>query len=194
MDSKEFAAKYLDQCLETLKSLPLDEIAEMIDTLDQARKRGSQVFLCGNGGSAGTASHMANDLGKGSSAIPDGKRFRVISLVDNIPWITALANDLDYSEVFQEQLKNLAQAGDILVAISGSGNSPNVIKAVQWSNDNGLTTIGLTGVPGGKLVNLCRFPIQVNSSHMGQIEDGHFLIQHLVGYFFMEELSKSAKE
>jgi len=187
MDPKEYTSKYLDLSIAALKELPLDAVSSLIQLLDEARRSGRTIFLCGNGGSAGTASHFANDLGKGASCGTNRSRFRVMSLVDNIPWMTALANDLDYSEIFVEQLINFAQPGDVLIAISGSGNSPNVLKAVRWANSSGLTTVGLTGLPGGELVRLAQHPIQVNSNHMGRIEDGHFLIQHLVGYFFMEQ-------
>jgi len=110
----------------------------------------------------------------------------VLALTDNVSWITALANDTDYAQIFVEQLKNYASPDDILISFSGSGNSPNVLEAVQWANENSLVTVGVTGRPGGKLGEMARYPIFVESSHMGHIEEGHFLIQHLVGYYFME--------
>lgn len=171
--------------LSALERISEVDVTKLIELLATARDAGSQIFVCGNGGSAATASHFANDLGKGAS-YGRQKRFRVLALTDNVSWITALANDGDYSEIFVEQLKNYARPDDLLIAFSGSGNSPNVIRAIEWANDNGLSTVGITGRPGGKLGQLARYPIFVESSHMGHIEEGHFLIQHMVGYYFME--------
>jgi len=176
---------YKQACLAVLDKIPEAEIARLIEVLASAKDEGKQVFLCGNGGSAATASHLATDLGKGAS-LGREKRFRVLSLTDNMPWITALANDTDYSMVFLEQLRNYARAGDVLVCFSGSGNSPNVLRAVEWANSNGLITIGVTGRPGGKLGEIAQHPVFIESSHMGLIEDGHFVVQHMLGYYFME--------
>ena len=185
MNQLDYLKEYKRRSIETLSLIPEQEVAHLIDYLREARKQGKQVFVCGNGGSASTSSHLANDLGKGAS-LRGPERFRVISLTDNIPWITALANDLDYNQIFVEQLKNYAEPGDVLVAISGSGNSKNVLEAVRWANDNGLISIGLTGRPGGELGNLAKSVVFVESTHMGRIEEGHFLIQHMIGYYFME--------
>lgn len=182
---EDYIKTYRQSCLAILERISCQEIAGLIRLLAEARQDNRQILLCGNGGSAATASHFANDLGKGASC-GRKRRFRVLSLTDNVAWMTALANDLDYSEIFVEQLKNHAQPGDLLLAFSGSGNSPNVLRAVEWSNQNSLLTVGITGRPGGKLGQIARYPIFVESSHMGHIEEGHFLIQHLVGYYFME--------
>jgi D-sedoheptulose 7-phosphate isomerase len=187
MKEESYIQEYLIEAGRVFQSIPVETVAEVIRALAAAREKGAQIFTCGNGGSAATASHMANDLGKGASLIPVNSRFKVHSLVDNLSWITALANDLDYSEIFVEQIRNFARPGDILIAFSGSGNSANVIKAVEYANENGLTTIGLTGIPGGKLLKLAQIPVQAQTPHMGRIEDTHFLIQHLIGYFFMEQ-------
>ncbi|RPI22044.1 MAG: SIS domain-containing protein [Acidobacteria bacterium] len=184
-NSLAYIKQYKRKCAEVLEKIPDEVVARLIGLLGKARDDGKQVFLCGNGGSAATASHFATDLGKGAS-LGREKRFRVLSLTDNLPWITAMANDTDYSRIFVEQLRNYAQPGDLLVAFSGSGNSPNVIAAVDWANQNGLETVGITGRPGGKLGQLARLPIFVESSHMGFIEDAHFVIQHMAGYYFME--------
>jgi D-sedoheptulose 7-phosphate isomerase len=143
------------------------------------------VFVCGNGGSAATASHFAAGLGKDSSRGRD-KKFRVLSLTDNVPWITSLANDADYSAIFVEQLENFAEVDDVLIVFSGSGNSPNVVRAIEWANDNGLVTIGITGRPGGRVGEIAQCPVFVESSHMGHVEEAHFLIQHLLSYYFEE--------
>ncbi len=184
-DACDYLKNYKQACLEVLDKIPETEIARLIQVLATARDQGKQVFLCGNGGSAATASHLATDLGKGASLGRD-KRFRVLALTDNVPWITAMANDTDYSMIFVEPLKNYAGSGDVLVCFSGSGNSPNIVRAVEWANANGLVTIGLTGRPGGRLGELAQYPVFIESSHMGLIEDGHFVIQHMLGYYFME--------
>lgn len=181
----EYVKNYKQACLAVLDKIPEAQIARLIEVLAVAKEEGRHVFLCGNGGSAATASHFATDLGKGAS-LGREKRFRVLSLTDNVPWITALANDTDYSMIFLEQLKNYASAGDVLICFSGSGNSPNVVQAVEWANLNGLITIGVTGRPGGKLGEIAHHPVFIESAHMGLIEDGHFVIQHMLGYYFME--------
>ncbi|MEE8348049.1 MAG: SIS domain-containing protein [Acidobacteriota bacterium] len=184
-DSLDYLKSYKQTSTEVLRKISDQEVAGLIELLGKARENHQQIFLCGNGGSAATASHLANDLGKGASWGKD-KRFRVLALTDNISWITALANDTDYSQIFVEQLKNYATPDDLLVAFSGSGNSPNILEAIQWANQNQLVTVGVTGRPGGQLGQLAHHPIFVESSHMGRIEEGHFLIQHLVAYYFME--------
>ena len=183
--SIDYLKAYKEHSVDILQTIAEEDVAQLIELLDTARTIHGQIFLCGNGGSAATASHLANDLGKGASWGRD-QRFRVLALTDNVSWITALANDTDYSQIFVEQLKNYAQPNDLLVAFSGSGNSSNILEAVKWANENDLLTVGITGRPGGKLGQMARHPIFVESSHMGHIEEGHFLIQHLVGYYFME--------
>ncbi len=184
-DRSDFLKSDKEKSLAALEKISENDVAQLIELLFAAREAGRQIFLCGNGGSAATASHFANDLGKGASWGHD-KRFRVLALTDNVSWMTALANDTDYSQIFVEQLKNYARPEDVLIAFSGSGNSPNVLEVVQWANQNSMLTVGITGRPGGKLGELARYPVFVESSHMGHIEEGHFLIQHLVGYYFME--------
>ena len=176
---------YKAQALATMDAIPEKQIAILIELLTQIRREGRQIFVCGNGGSAASASHLANDLGKGASVGRD-LRFRVLSLTDNIPWITALANDASYAEIFVDQLRNFARPGDLFLAFSGSGNSPNIIQAIEWAEEKGLLTVGVTGKQGGRLGQIARYPIFVESSHMGHIEEAHFLILHLVSYYFME--------
>ncbi len=178
---------YLSQSLETLRELPLDGVARTIALLEEARQAGRHIFVCGNGGSAATASHFANDLGKGAS-LHRSRRFKVLALTDNVSWLTALANDLDYSQVFVEQLRNFAEPGDLLLAFSGSGQSPNVLRAVEWANANGLITIGFSGGRPNRLAALSQVSLQVRSEHMGRIEEAHFLMQHLIGYYLMEQV------
>ena len=185
VDIKSYVAAYKKNSLRVLEGVPEDLVADLASRLESARRNGRQIFVCGNGGSAASASHLANDLGKGAS-YGRSPRFRVLSLTDNIPWISAVANDYDYDQVFVEQLRNYGRSGDLLLAFSGSGNSPNVINAVGWANRNGIGTVGITGRSGGKLSQCARHVIRVDSSHMGHIEEAHFLILHLVSYFFME--------
>ena len=180
----DYIRGYKAESLRVLDQISEADLVQFVALLGQARSAGNQVFVCGNGGSASTASHLANDLGKGAS-LGREQRFRVLALTDNISWITALANDMDYSKIFLEQLKNYAQPGDLLVVLSGSGNSPNVLEAVGWANENQMYTIGLTG-SSGELGRLAQHTIRVDSTHMGHIEEAHFLIQHLISYFFME--------
>ncbi len=185
-EASAYIASYKARALATMETIPEEQIATLVELLAQVRREGRQIFVCGNGGSAASASHLANDLGKGAS-VGRSLRFRVLALTDNIPWITALANDSTYAEIFVEQLRNFARPGDLLIAFSGSGNSPNIIKAVEWAEKEEVLTVGVTGQPGGRLGRIARYPIFVESSHMGHIEEAHFLILHLVSYYFMED-------
>jgi D-sedoheptulose 7-phosphate isomerase len=153
--------------------------------LKTALEEERQVFTCGNGGSAANASHFATDLGKGASD-KLGKRFRVLSLNDNVSWMTALGNDYAYDEVFVGQLQNYARPGDLLLVMSVSGNSPNVVKVVEWANAHDLHTIALVGGRRGKLAELARDVIVIGDEHYGRVEDCHMHICHLLCYAFME--------
>jgi D-sedoheptulose 7-phosphate isomerase len=157
-----------------------------VEVLDAARERGSTIFLIGNGGSAATASHMANDIGldvlKKSG---DARAFRVLSLTDSVPMLTAIANDEGYENVFLRQLRILYRPGDVLVAISASGNSPNVVAAAEWVRKEGGAVLGLTGFDGGRLRGLCDVAIHVETPKgaYGPVEDVHMIMDHLVaGY------------
>lgn len=185
VDPTLYVRLYRQKSVSVLGKIPDGAIATLIEVLDAARCENRQVFVCGNGGSASTASHFAAGLSKEGSWGRE-RRFRALSLTDNISWLTALANDTDYAEVFVEQLKNHAQTGDVLVVFSGSGDSENVVRAVTWANENGLNTVGISGKTGGRLSKLVQHKILVDSTHMGHIEEAHFLIQHLITYFFME--------
>ncbi|MGH9339279.1 MAG: SIS domain-containing protein [Acidobacteriota bacterium] len=185
MEPTTYVQAYKKRFLGIMDQISDADMAQLIESVREARDANRQIFVVGNGGSASTASHFATDLGKGAS-LGRERRFRVLSLTDNIAWITAMANDTDYSQIFVEQLKNYAQPGDLLLAFSGSGNSPNIVRTVEWANENGLLTYGMTGRPGGKLGQTAQRTLFVESSHMGHIEEGHFLIQHLVGYYFIE--------
>lgn len=179
--------KYLTDLQTTISALDPVQIKAARDRIAALRERGGQLILCGNGGSAATASHLANDLGKGASYGRSGPRFRVLALTDNVPWMTALANDVGYDVVFSEQLRNLGQAGDVLLAISGSGNSPNILEAVKVAHEIGMEVIGWTGFGGGELAGVADLAIIADSHHMGRVEDIHTILMHVVCYYFMEE-------
>ena len=178
---------YVADLKTALDALDVGEIKAVRDRIATVRERGGTLFLCGNGGSAATASHLANDLGKGASYGRPGRRFRVVALTDNVPWITALANDVGYESIFAEQLRNLGRPGDMLLAISGSGNSPNILGAVDAARELGMEVIGFTGFGGGRLAPACDLAVVAPSHHMGRVEDVHTVLMHLICYYFMEE-------
>ncbi len=181
-----FVENYIAQNLTLLKSLDAREIARIIAEFEKARDARKRIYAIGNGGSASTASHFVNDMGKGAS-IGRETRFKTIPLTDNVEWMTALSNDLCYEDVYVEQLKNFAEPGDVLLAISGSGNSENVLRAVRYANEVGCITIGFTGFEGGKLRELVQHCVVIPSDHMGRIEDMHLILQHMICYYFMEQ-------
>ncbi len=182
----EHLTQYMRDLQRAMVALDLQAVRRLRDACAEVRAHHGRIFVCGNGGSAATASHMANDLGKGASY---GRtlRFRALALTDCVPWLTALANDASYSEVFAEQLRNFAEPGDLLIAISGSGNSPNVLRAVEVARQIGLRTAGLTGFGGGQLASQVDLPVVVDSHHMGRVEDVHLIVVHLICYYFMEQ-------
>lgn len=177
--------QYLRGVIDVLEHLPVSVVDEVVDRLFQAYRQDCAVYLFGNGGSAALASHAACDLGKGTIS-PGKKPFRVVSLTDNVSLITAWANDTSYENIFAAQLRPFIQAGDIAFAISGSGNSPNVINALQAARDGGAATIGLTGFRGGKMKALCDLCITVPSENMQHIEDSHLCIMHAVFLAFRQ--------
>jgi D-sedoheptulose 7-phosphate isomerase len=161
------------------------QVEQAIEWLREARDAGRTIFVCGNGGSASTASHFACDIVKGASYQRE-KRFRIMALTDQMPTISAYSNDVGYEVVFLEQLKNFAEPQDVLIAISGSGNSPNVLRAVEYANGLGCKTIAMTGRDGGKLGPMAQLQIHVPTPHMGRIEDVHMIVCHMICYRFME--------
>ncbi len=180
-----FPEQYKAQLLDTIQALDTDKIQQAIGVLAKARDEGRRIFTCGNGGSASAASHFATDMVKGASFGRD-KRFRIMALTDSLPTITAYSNDVCYECVFVEQLKNFAERGDVVIAISGSGNSPNVLQAIEYAKSIGCRTIALTGRDGGKLGPMADLNLQVAHPHMGRIEDAHLIMLHMIGYYFME--------
>jgi len=181
---QNFADDYLKKLKRILDQLDREGIEKATDLIMEAYKAGRQIFIFGDGGSASTASHFACDLSKGTlQRVYDEKerRFRVISLTDNVALMTALANDLSFDDIFIQQLRNLVQKNDVVIAISGSGNSPNVIKALKYAREQGAKTIGFLGFKtGGKAAKLVDVPIIVQSNHYGRIEDAHLILEHLI--------------
>jgi len=172
---------YLSRTFETLLAVPPAGLDALVATLHRAREGEHTVFTCGNGGSASAASHLAQDLSKGT-LLPNCPRMRVVCLCDSLPSITAWANDEGYEHVFAEQLKSLGRPGDVLIAISGSGNSKNVLHAVTAAHHLGLRTWGITGFDGGTLLTLAHRCIHVACDDMGMVEAAHGVIFHwLIG-------------
>jgi len=181
--------RYLDEVRHTLSMLPLDRVRHAADELLCAHARGSTVFTLGNGGSAATASHFSCDLAKGTIS-PARPRFRVIALTDSVPQMTAWSNDVAYEEVFAELLRGLMRQDDVIVAFSGSGNSANVLRAVELARSKGGTSIGFTGFAGGRLKGLVDIPVVVPCDSLKQIEDVHLILCHLITSLIREELER----
>jgi D-sedoheptulose 7-phosphate isomerase len=182
-------AYYLERLSDSLKEIQAEDVAELGDILYRAYHMGSSVFVVGNGGSASTASHMAADLAKNTIG-PHMTRFRVMSLNDNMSLVTALANDDGYENVFREQLVNLIRPGDVLIAISASGNSPNVLRAIEYANSRNAVSIGLLGFDGGRALHLVDRAIHVQSRDYGVIEDAHLILNHILVEYFQRRLAE----
>ena len=180
-----FLASYKSSVLQAVETVDLGKLEEVIRILREAREQGRSIFVCGNGGSAATASHFACELVKGAS-YGRTARFRVISLSDSVSTITAYANDVDYACAFTEQLKNFAQAGDVVIAFSSSGNSPSVVRAVEYGNSTGCRTIAFSGREGSALGRAAQLNLQVPHPHLGRVEDAQFIMAHMICYYFME--------
>jgi len=160
-------------------------VAELVSKLRAALREERNIFVFGNGGSAANASHFATDLGKGASD-KTGRRFRIVSLNDNVSWMTALANDRSYEDVFIGQLQNLGRAGDLVLSLSVSGNSPNCVKALTWAKQNGLHTVALVGARRGRMAEIADQVMVIPDTHYGRVEDAQMTICHLLCYAFME--------
>jgi D-sedoheptulose 7-phosphate isomerase len=179
---------YLDRLRVAIDTLPRDRIMELGELLFRAYRDGKHVFTLGNGGSASTASHMAADLAK-NTIEPNMRRFRILSLNDNTVLLTALANDLGYENIFSEQLKNLIRAGDVLIVITASGNSPNVLNAIRYAQERSAEVAAIVGFGGGHAAGLADLAIVVRSDHYGIVEDVHLVINHIMVDYFKERLS-----
>ncbi|HXI83784.1 MAG TPA: SIS domain-containing protein [Verrucomicrobiae bacterium] len=190
----EFAKDYIKGLKDVLDRIPLEPVDEIIQAIELAQNNRQQVFVIGNGGSAATASHMMNDLCKGTlghKGDAPWPRLRVIALTDNVSLMTAWANDTDYNHIFSEPLKNLAERGDLLVAISASGNSPNILAAVEAAKQIGVKVIGLTGFGGGKLAKLADISFVVPSDGYGPVEDVHMILDHIITGYLYEKLKET---
>ena len=180
-----YLTQYLRAQKEALDSIPVEEVAQIIQKFGEALREDRQIFVFGNGGSAANASHFITDLGKGASdKLP--RRFRCLSLNDNVAWLTALGNDYAYEDVYLGQLQNYARPGDLVLVMSVSGNSPNLVKAVEWARKQGVYTIALVGGKRGKLAELADQTLVIDSTHYGRVEDAHMGICHMICYAFME--------
>ena len=166
-----FPLLYKTDLLRAIETVDLERVNQAIEILRKAREEDRRIFVC--------------DMVKGAS-YKRSKRFRIMALTDSLPTITAYSNDVNYDCVFVEQLKNFAEPGDVVMAISGSGNSPNVLRAVEYASSIGCTTIALSGRDGGKLGPLAQLNIQAANPHMGRIEDVHMMVMHMICYYFME--------
>jgi D-sedoheptulose 7-phosphate isomerase len=182
----EFIGCYLNDLESIVSKLDRTTLKKAVDILTSARDSDNTIYTCGNGGSASIASQMVVDILKGGS-YKKQKRFRIIGLTDSISTITAYANDVSYDCVFEEQLRNYARSGDVLIAISGSGNSRNILKAVEYAKHTGCKTIGLTTAQGGKLKDAVDLALTVPSTHMGRLEDCFFIMTHILCYAFIED-------
>ena len=187
MDYKNDIKKYLDEEIEIIKNLDVEAINYAMNLLEETREKGTMVYLIGNGGSAATASHMQNDFNKGISEGLD-KKYNFCCLCDNFATVMAIANDDCYENVFYNQLLNRLKPGDVLIAISGSGNSKNVIKAVEYAKSKGNKVIGFTGYDGGKLKTMSDISLHVPLNNMQIAEDVHTIFNHTMMYILCKIL------
>jgi phosphoheptose isomerase len=176
--SLRFIRRYFEAERNIISKLDVEKIFDCIKILQQARDRASQIFVIGNGGSASTASHMVTDFNKGART--DGPSFRLYCLSDNIPSLTAIGNDLSYDDIFAYQLRGVYQRGDVLLAISGSGNSRNIIKAAKFVKNQGGEVVALVGFDGGKLLSLADSAVHIPSQDMQLVEDLHLSLNHVM--------------
>ena len=173
--------EYLKQEIEAIESLDLDKVSEVMNVLENARLNGRRIYICGNGGSGSTASHFCCDFNK----VCDNKneKYSIECLNDNVPTILAVSNDYGYDEVFRYQLKNKMKKDDIFIGISGSGNSMNVVNAMDYANSIGGITIAIVGYDGGKINKMANYSLHVNIDNMQISEDVHLILNHLMTYF-----------
>lgn len=192
LDPVAFASAYIDYLADVLKRIDIHTIGRLIRTLLDARERGATVFFIGNGGSAATASHFANDLAIGTNAY--AKPFRAVSLADNQAIVTAIANDFGYEDVFVRQLRVYGKPGDVLIGISASGNSPNVLRAFEHARLAGIRTVAITAFDGGKLMLMAEEGIHVptDPKEYGPAEDAHMMLDHLVSAYLLRAVKSAA--
>lgn len=186
---KELGTSYLKRLSGLLEEIDVMQVAKLVEICDTARLNGNTIFFAGNGGSAATASHYASDFMGANNKCDIRPAYKVNSLCDNAAITTAFGNDFGYDNIFINQLKPLFSKGDVLVVISASGNSPNVVKAVEWANENGGVTYGLVGFDGGKLGQICQhvFLCKTNKGEYGPVEDIHMITDHIINYYVLEK-------
>ena len=180
-DYKSEIAQYIEMEKQVLDALPVEEINHVMNVLEQARMERKRIFICGNGGSASTASHLECDFNKGISYEQELK-YDIECLSDNVPMMMAIANDIGYDDIFVVPLKNKLKRGDVVIGISGSGNSENVLRAFQYANDMGAETVAFTGYSGGKLKQLAKYNIHIAVDNMQITEDIHLVLNHMMMY------------
>ncbi len=190
MDFKKAIREYYEREINVINNLDLNKINEAMNALLQVYNNGGTIYVCGNGGSASTASHMQNDFNKGISEYTD-KKFKFYCLNDNISTLMAIANDIGYDEVFRFQLINKITEKDLLIGISGSGNSKNVLNAVEYAKECGAKVIGITGYSGGKLKEMADYEMHVNEMDMQIAEDIHMTFDHMMMKIFYNYLTKN---
>lgn len=179
IDYTDSIAAYFEKEKRTLDLIDKASLSQLINLLEQAREEGRSIFIMGNGGSGATASHFCCDFNKGISLSKE-KRYRMICLNDNMATLMAYANDISYDEVFVGLLQNYFTPGDVVIGISGSGNSANVVRAIQWADEHDGITVGLTGYDGGKLKKMARYGVHVPVDDMQVAEDMHMIFGHCI--------------
>lgn len=185
---------YIESEVQVLRSLDIDDINNVMNELEKAYNEANMVYIFGNGGSAATASHYTNDFNKGISEYTS-KKFKFVCLNDNVATITAIANDLDYTQIFEFQLKGKLEKNDVVIGISGSGNSKNILRAIEYANKIGAKTIGISGFDGGQLKKICNISLNVPVNNMQISEDVHMIFDHLMMTIFSKELAnRNCKE
>ena len=188
MGIETYCEEYLDRLRTMLDEVSAEQVARAAGMMQEARGRGNRIYIFGNGGSAVTASHFAVDLAKGTAS-PGEPRFRAISLCDNMAVLTAVGNDYGYDEIFEEQLRGLVEPGDLAIGISASGNSPNVLRAIEYARSEGAATLGLVGFGGGKLAEAADLALVVSPRNYGLSEEAHLILIHILTQYLKNELA-----
>lgn len=190
--STTFSQQYFDRLRDTAASIPFEQVDSVGELLYRAYLNDKQVFVMGNGGSAATAAHFASDLSKGT-AVAGRRRFRVICLNDNLPVLTAIANDIGYDMVFSEQMRNLVRPGDIVVVVTGSGNSPNIIEALKCARSHSATTVGFLGFDGGQAKDMLDSYVHIECADYGLVEDLHYALGHCFKEYFTRRIEEETR-
>lgn len=189
----DMVERYLGEIEAAVKQIDRAAVRAVVDALFACWARGGTTYLIGNGGSAATASHMMNDLMK-CTIVEGRRRFRALALTDNVPVMTAFANDQSYEDIFIEPLRAHLDGRDVVVALSGSGNSPNVLRAIAYAKEQGVPTIGLCGDTGGRLAALADLAVLIPAARIGQQEDGHLILNHAISLALQERIAASAPQ